>query len=52
MKHQVPPMIIMDDKIHCIINLLVTTNFNSIVMIEKQQQQKLLTKMILREEKW
>ena len=41
MKHQVPPIIIVDNKINCIINLLLITNVNSIAMIE--QPNKFLT---------
>ena len=37
MKRQVPPMIIVENKIHRIINLLVISNINSIVMIEQQK---------------
>ena len=38
MKRQVPPIIILDNKIHSIINLLVITNANHIVIIEQQQK--------------
>ena len=38
MKHQVQPVIIVNNKIRCNINLLVITNVNSIVMIEQQRK--------------
>ena len=41
-------MIVMDNKIHRIINLLVITNVNGIIMIE--QQSKLRTELIMTEE--
>ena len=45
MKRKVQPMIILDKSIHRIINLLIITNFNSIVMTE--QQNKILTYLIM-----
>ena len=45
MKIQVPPMIIVDNSIHRIINLIVRTNFKSIPMIE--QQNKILKELIM-----
>ena len=43
MNHQVPPIIIVENNINWIINLLIITNVNSIVIIK--QQNKLLTQM-------
>ena len=45
MKRQLPPMIIVYNKIHHIIKLLFITNVNSIFMIE--QQNRLLTELII-----
>ena len=50
MKRQVLPIIIVDNKIHRIINLLIITNVNSIVMIE--QHNKILTEIITIRKNW
>ena len=46
MKRQVLPIIIVDNKIHIIINpnLLVVINIKSIVMIEKQNKEVFIVK--------
>ena len=45
MNRQVPKMIIVDNKIHHNIKLLVITNVDSIVMVE--QQNKVLIELIM-----